>query len=84
MNEHEKHEKYDIDELRRLWKLDYKLLAEAPGGPNGRLREARFVMQAKAALETQSLIRITFWMAVATFLLALATIALAVLEFFKK
>jgi hypothetical protein len=77
-------EKYDIDELRRLWNLDYESLAMAPGQPNGRLREARFVMQAKAALETRKMITSTYWMAVATFAMAIGTIALAVLEFLKK
>jgi hypothetical protein len=76
-------QKYDIEELKRLWKLDYKSLAMAPGQPNGRLRDARFVIQAKAALETRSLIRMTFWMAVATFAMAIATIAMAVVTFLK-
>lgn len=43
--------------------------------------EARFVLEAKVALETRLLIRITFWMAVGTFVLALATIALAVITY---
>lgn len=76
-------EHYNIEELKRLWKLDYESLAMAPGQPNGRLRDARFVLQAKAALETRSLIRSTFWMAVATFAMAIASIALAVITLVK-
>jgi hypothetical protein len=55
----------------------------APGQPNGRLKDARFVLQAKNALETHSLIRSTFWMAVATFAMAIATIAMTVITFLK-
>jgi hypothetical protein len=73
----------DIEELKRLWKLDYESLAMAPGQPNGRLREARFVLQAKVALETRLLIKSTFWMAVATFAMALATIAMTIITFLK-
>jgi hypothetical protein len=75
---------YDIEELKRLWKLDYESLALAPGQPNGRLREARFVMQAKVALETLKMINSTYWMAVATFAMAIGTAALVVLEFLKR
>jgi len=76
-------QKYDLGELKRLWNLDYESLAMAPAEPNGRLREARFVLQAKVALETRSLIKSTFWMAVATFAMALATIAMTVITFLK-
>jgi hypothetical protein len=58
-------EKYDRKELERLWELDYKSLATDPG-ETGSLKEARFVMQAKIALETKSMIKSTFWLAVAT------------------
>jgi hypothetical protein len=74
---------YDIEELKRLWKLDYESLVMAPGQPNGRLRVARFVLQAKVALETRLLIKSTFWMAVATFAMALATIAMTIITFLK-
>jgi hypothetical protein len=76
-------EGYDMEELKRIWGLDYKALALAPGEPGGRLRDARFVMQAKSALETSSLSRMTLWMAVATGFMALATISLAVTTFIK-
>ena len=76
-------EHYDTEELKRLWQMDYESLAMAPGQPNGRLREARFVLQARVALETRLLIKSTFWMAVATFVMALATIALAVITLAK-
>jgi hypothetical protein len=69
---------YDPDELDRLWIMDYEELAKAPGRPNGRLREARFVMQAKVANETRRLIWMTFLMALATFAMAVATIIMAV------
>jgi hypothetical protein len=75
-------ERYDPEELERLWKLDYDKLAMDPGR-SGRLREARFVMQAKVALETRSLIKYTFWMMVGTFALAIATIVLAIVTVVK-
>lgn len=78
MKEDEQDKRYDLDELKRLWKLNYKQLAMAPGQPNGRLRGFRFVMQAKAALETR---RITFVMALATVAMTIATIAMAVAAF---
>jgi hypothetical protein len=76
-------EHYDREEFKRLWAMDYKSLAMAPGQPNGRLREARFVLQARVALETRLLMKITCWMAVATCVMALATIALAVITLAK-
>jgi hypothetical protein len=76
------HEKYDPKLLALLWKLDYEQLVMAPGKVDGcGLAEARFVLQAKVALETRSLIRSTFWMAVGTFVLAVATIAVAVITY---
>jgi len=41
--------------LKRLWKLEYEELAVAPGEPGARLREARFIMQARVAFETRRL-----------------------------
>ena len=51
-------QQYDLGELKRLWKLDYESLAMAPAEPNGRLREVRFVLQAKVALETRLCMRV--------------------------
>jgi hypothetical protein len=79
----EDHEKYDIKELQRLWELDYKSLAMDPG-KTGRLREARFVMQAKIAFEARSMINSTFWLTIATGAMAVATIALAAITFFHR
>jgi hypothetical protein len=76
-------DQYDLEMLKRLWKLDYESLAMAPGQGGGRLREARYILQTKVALETRSLIRSTFWLAVATVILAIATVALTVITFFK-
>jgi hypothetical protein len=76
---------HDIVELERLWHLDYKELAMAPGKPmspgepKASLTMARFVLQGRVALETKSLIKSTFWLAVATAVMAIATIALAVI-----
>jgi hypothetical protein len=70
--------KYDLEELVRLWKLDYQQLARAPGEASGRLREARFVMQAKVAWETRLYIHIT---TAATVVMSLATIVMAVNTF---
>ena len=68
-------QKYDRAELERLWKLKYEDLVKAPGEPNARLREARFVMQAKVASETRFLGVV---MAVATVVMAIATIVMAI------
>jgi hypothetical protein len=79
-------DKYDQEDLRRLWNLDYESLAMAPADPkhpNVGMSEARFILQARVALETGSLIKSTFWLAVATIAVALGTIALAVLELLK-
>lgn len=79
-------DKYDQQELRRLWKLDYESLAMAPGDPKHPkvgMTEARFILQARVALENRSLIKSTFWLAVATIAVALGTIAMSVLEFLK-
>ncbi len=79
----ENHEKepYDRDVLVSLWKMNYDELVEAPSEV-GRLREARFVMQAKVAWETRRYMRMTTWativLAFATVLLAIATLLLAV------
>jgi hypothetical protein len=76
------HEKHDPKLLALLWKLDYEQLVMAPGEVDGcGFTEARFVLQAKVALETRSLIRSTFWMAVGTFVLAVATIAVALIAY---
>ena len=44
-------EKYDSEQLKRLWELDYASLAMHPGEPDGSLTMARFILQAKVALE---------------------------------
>jgi len=77
-------EKYDSEKLKRLWELDYESLAMNPGEPDGSLTLARFVLQAKVALETRSMIKSTFWMAVATFALVFVTIAEKLIPVFFK
>jgi hypothetical protein len=77
-------EKYDSEQLQRLWKLDYESLAMHPGESDGSLTLARFVLQAKVALETRSMIKSTFWMAVATFALVFVTIAEKLMEVWLK
>jgi hypothetical protein len=72
MSEEEKG--YSSAELKRLWKLKYKDLAMAPGEPGARLRETRFIMQAKAARETRQL---GIVMACATVVMTFATIVMA-------
>ena len=67
-------EGYDRKELERLWKLTYRQLALAPGDEGARLREARFVLEARAAAETRLLGII---MAVATVVMTLATVVMA-------
>jgi hypothetical protein len=69
---------YDVAERERLRKMDYEQLVKAPGQPNGRLREARFVMQAKVALETRELTRRTVW---GTIVMAFATIVQVMVAF---
>jgi hypothetical protein len=69
------HRQYDRAELERLWKLKYSELIKAPSEPKARLREARFVMQAKVASETRLLQIIT---ALATAVMAVATIVMAI------
>jgi hypothetical protein len=71
---------YDLAELDRLWNLNYEQLSKAPGQPNGRLREARFVMQARVAWETRRYMLIT---TVATVVMTIATIVMAVGTFAK-
>jgi hypothetical protein len=73
-------DKYDREELDRLWKLNYEELAKAPGQPNGRLREARFVMQAKVAWETRLYMRVT---TAATVVMSIATIVMMIGTFLK-
>jgi hypothetical protein len=68
-------EKYDSAELKRLWNLKYRDLAMAPGEPGARLREARFIMELRAARETRQLGII---MACATVVMTLATIVMAI------
>jgi hypothetical protein len=65
---------YSSAELKRLWKLKYEELVMAPGEPGARLREARFVMQAKVAHETR---RLGIIMACATVVMTIATIVMA-------
>ncbi|MHC4401269.1 MAG: hypothetical protein ACYTG0_16480 [Planctomycetota bacterium] len=73
-------EEYDLAELRRLWKLSYKDLAEAPGQPNARLREPRFVLQAKVAWETRRCMLVTVC---ATIVMAIATVVIAIGTFIR-
>jgi hypothetical protein len=68
----------DLAELKRLWKMSYQDLVEAPGQPSGRLREARIVMQAKVAMETR---RLGVIMALATIAMTIATFVMAVNSF---
>jgi len=79
--EDDKEERYSAEALKRLWKLEYDKLAVAPGEPGARLREARFIMQARVAFETRRLGIIMAWativMAFATVILAVATIVIA-------
>jgi len=70
----DENQQYDAVELKRLWKLSYEDLALAPGEPGARLREARFIMQARAARETRLLGLV---MAFATVVMTLATIVQA-------
>jgi hypothetical protein len=65
---------YSQVELQRLWKLKYDKLALAPGEPGARLREARFIMQARAAHEAR---RMGVIMMVATVVMAIATVVMA-------
>ena len=53
--------------------MSYKELGMAASDPDGNLREPRFVMQAKVAMETRRLIWMTFAMVVATFAMVVAT-----------
>ena len=73
MSENEK--EYSQAELKRLWELKYDELALAPGEPGARLREARFIMQARAAHEAR---RMGFVMALATVVMTIATIVMAI------
>jgi hypothetical protein len=73
-------DRYNRDELDRLWKFNYEQLAKAPTEPNARLREARFVMQAKVAWETQRYMRIT---TAATVVMSIATIVQAIGTFYR-
>ena len=80
---------HDREQLEKLWAKDYESIAMYPGeiasgATKGSLTLARFVLQAKVALETRSLIRSTFWLAVATTATAVATFALALIELLKK
>ncbi|WP_143135552.1 hypothetical protein [Burkholderia ubonensis] len=72
---------YSGEELKRLWKLKYEELALAPGEPGARLREARFIMQARVALETRRLGIVTTCstviMAIATVVMTIATVIIA-------
>jgi hypothetical protein len=73
MSEEEKG--YSGAELRRLWKLKYEDLAMYPGEPGAHLREARFIMQARAAREAN---RMGVVMTLATVAMAIATVVIAV------
>jgi hypothetical protein len=72
---------YDRAELERLWKLTYEDLALAPGDPKGRLKEARFIMQARAARETRQL---GIVMACATVVMTIATLVQAVIALIPR
>jgi hypothetical protein len=71
----EDEKEYSLAELKRLWKLKYDELALAPGEPGARLREARFIMQARGAHEAR---RMGIVMALATVVMAIATVVMAV------
>ena len=77
MKENGQEKKYDVDELKRLWQLNYEKLALAPGETDS-LREARFILQLKVAQEAR---RVAFVMALATVVMTVATIAMAVAAF---
>jgi hypothetical protein len=74
-------EQYDLEELKRFWKLDYEQLAMAPGQPGARLREARFILQVRVALEAR---RLAVVMAIATVAMTIATIAMAIAAFSRR
>ena len=74
---------YDSQLLKELWNRRYKDLVMAPGEPGGRLREARFVMQARVAAETR---RLSLATTLASVVMCIATIimaATAILDFLK-
>jgi hypothetical protein len=65
--------RYNRERLEELWDMSYKEILLAAAELGGNLREPRFVMQAKVAMETRRLIWMTFAMVVATFAMAIAT-----------
>lgn len=73
---------YDPDVLKQLWDDGYDELVKYPGKPGGRLREARFVMQAKVAHETSELGKRTLELEksikVATWVIAIFTVIIAI------
>jgi hypothetical protein len=67
-------EPYNPVALERLRKMNYEELAKAPA-TQGRIREARFILQVKFALATRRFASIT---TVATVVLTIATIVIAI------
>ena len=72
-------EPYDPVALDRLWKMNYEELAKAPAS-EGRIREARFILQVKVASETRRFASIT---TVSTVVLTVATLVIAIGTFMK-
>jgi hypothetical protein len=67
---------------QELWdKRDYETLMLAAGDEGGRLREPRFVMQARTAHETRNMARVTAVLAGATALLATGTLIVELAKF---
>jgi hypothetical protein len=69
---------YDPKRLRELWeKKNYEELVMAAGDEGSRLREPRFVMEARVAYETRRMARVTAGLAVATALFAAGELIVA-------
>ena len=67
-------EGYELERLQKLWAMkDYKDLVFAAADEGGRLREPRFVMDARIADETRRMARVTTGLAFATAFFAFVT-----------
>jgi DNA repair exonuclease SbcCD ATPase subunit len=76
-------EGYNLERLQKLWAMDdYRDLVFAAADEGGRLREPRFVMEARFADETRRMARVTAGLAVATTLLAAGTFLAEVVRLF--
>lgn len=71
---------YDLKLLNELWETDYKGLVTAAGEKGGRLREPRFVMQARVAYEARNMARVTALLAVATAMFAAGTLIVELMK----